>query len=313
MITADASVVTPCVRTWLMRPMRSVLFVPGHRGSWVEKGIASGADGLILDLEDAVPEALKDQAREEVVTSIARVRATNSRISLWVRVNTFDSGIIGADLASVVVPGLDGVALPMIYGAEDVVRLDALITHFEAVNGVEPGSVQILVNLETAEAYANCEALAVASPRVATMFAGIAGDADVSRAIGFQFTAGGIETLYLRSRVVLACRSSGLDFPLSGIWQDLNDPEGARFQCEQNRQLGFRGQVCIHPSHVPIANEVFTPSAAEVEYYRGMIAAFEVAEAGGAAAVAYEGMHVDYAHIKTAREILAYAESFAEQ
>jgi citrate lyase subunit beta / citryl-CoA lyase len=294
-----------------MRPMRSVLFVPGHRGTWVEKGIASEADGLILDLEDAVPVALKDQARAEVVTSIARVRETNSRIGLWVRVNAFDSGLTGTDLEAVVVAGVDGVLLPMICSSEDVIRLDALITHFEHMNGVEPGSVAILVGLETAEAYASCEALALASPRVATLFAGVAGDADVSRSIGFQFTAEGLETLYIRSRVVLACRSAGLDFPLGGIWQDIHDVDGARYQCRQNRQLGFRGQVCIHPSHVPIANEVFGPSAAEIEYYRGMIAAFEVAEAGGAGAVAYEGMHVDYAHIKTAREFLAYAESLA--
>jgi citrate lyase subunit beta/citryl-CoA lyase len=294
-----------------MRPMRSVLFVPGHRGSWVEKGIASGADGLILDLEDAVPDALKGQARAEVATSIARVRGTNERIGLWVRVNALDSGSIGADLAAVVVPGLDAVLLPKIYGPEDVIRLDALIAHFELENGVEPGSVEIVVGLETAEAYASCEALAVASPRVATLFAGVAGDADVARSIGFKFTAGGLETLYIRSRVVLACRAAGLEFPLGGIWQDINDLEGARFQCEQNRQLGFRGQVCIHPSHIAVANEVFSPSESEIEFYRGMIAAFEVAEAGGAAAVAYEGMHVDYAHIKTAHEFLAFAESIS--
>ncbi len=294
-----------------MRPMRSVLFVPGHRGSWVEKAIASGADGLILDLEDAAPANLKDRARAEVATSIARVRETNKRLGLWVRVNPLDSGIVGADLAAVVVPGVDAIMLPKVYGPEDVVRLDALIGHFEQVNGVEPGSVEIVVNLETAEAYAACEAIAVASPRMATLFAGVAGDGDVARAIGFQFTAGGLETLYLRSRAVLACRAAGLEFPLGGIWQDLNDPDGARFQCEQNRQLGFRGQVCIHPSHVATANEVFTPSRSEVDFYRGMIAAFEVAEAGGAAAVAYEGLHVDYAHIKTAREVIAYAESLA--
>jgi citrate lyase subunit beta / citryl-CoA lyase len=292
-----------------MRPMRSVLFVPGHRGSWVEKGIASGADGLILDLEDAVPEALKDQARAEVAASIARVRETDARIALWVRVNPLDSGRIGADLAAVVIPGVDGLLLPKIYGPKDVIKLDALISHFEQENGVAGGSLEILVGLETAEAFAACEDLAVASPRVATLFAGVAQDADVSRSIGFQFTAGGIETLYLRSRVVLACRSVGLDFPLGGIWQDLKDLDGARFQCEQNRQLGFKGQVCIHPSHVAVANEVFSPSRSEIEFYKGMITAFEVAEAGGAAAVAYEGMHVDYAHIKTAREFLAYAES----
>lgn len=292
-----------------MRPMRSLLFVPGHRGTWVEKGIASGADGLILDLEDSVPVQLKDEARTEVATSIRRVRETNSRVGLWVRINALDTGLTGDDLAAIVRPGLDGVVLPKVFGPDDIVRVDALITYFETKNDVEPGTVEIMSDLETAEAYATCERLATASPRMATLFAGTARDADVSRAIGFQFTPGGLETIYLRSRAVLACRANGLTFPIVGVWQDLADSEGARNHFVQNRELGFRGQVLIHPSHVALANEIFSPSQAEVDFYAGMIAAFEKAEAEGAAAVAYEGMHVDYAHVKTAREVLAYHEA----
>jgi citrate lyase subunit beta/citryl-CoA lyase len=103
-----------------------------------------------------------------------------------------------------------------------------------------------------------------------------------------------------------------LEFPLVGVWQDLADPDGARNFSVQNRELGFRGQVLIHPSHVKVANEVFSPSQFEVDFYAGMIAAFEKAEAGGAAAVVYEGMHVDYAHIKTAREVLAFSQLLHE-
>lgn len=293
-----------------MRPMRSLLFVPGHRGTWVEKGIASGADGLILDLEDSVPSALKDEARQEVVRSIRRVRETNAKIGLYVRLNALETGLTGDDLAAVVVDGLDGVLLPKTFGRDDLVGVDALITYFEQKNGVGAGTIEVIPDLETAEAYATCEQLATA-PRVATLFAGTARDADVSRAIGFQFTPGGLETLYLRGRAVLACRANGLDFPIVGVWQDLNDPEGARYHFVQNRELGYRGQVLIHPSHVALANEIFSPSKSEVDFYAGMITAFEKAEAEGAAAVKYEGMHVDYAHIKTARELLAYHEALS--
>ncbi|MFB7558699.1 HpcH/HpaI aldolase/citrate lyase family protein [Streptomyces brevispora] len=296
-----------------MKPMRSVLFVPGHRGTWVEKALAAGADGVILDLEDSVPADLKDEARTEVARSIARLHEAGSLAGVYVRVNALDTGIAGDDIAAVVVPGLRGLSLPKTYGAEDIVRFDALVTHFELKNGVEPGSVEFICNLETAEAYANCEAMATASPRVATLFAGTARDADVSRSIGFQFTPEGLETLYLRSRAVLAARAAGLEFPLVGVWQDLSDPDGARRFSEQNRELGFRGQVLIHPSHIAVANEVFSPSTFEVEFYEGMITAFEKAEAAGAAAVLYEGMHVDYAHIKTAREVLAYSRLLAER
>jgi len=295
-----------------MKPMRSILFVPAHRGNWTEKAIAAGADGLIIDLEDSVPVDLKDEARPVAAESIRRVRETDDTVGLYVRVNSLDTGLTGDDLAAVVVPGLDGIVLPKVFGRDDVVSLSALISHFETKNGVEPGSVEIIVDLETAEAYAECEAMA-ALPRVATLFAGTARDADVSRSIGFQFTPGGLETIYLRSRAVLACRSNGLDFPIVGVWQDLEDTEGARNHFIQNRELGFRGQVLIHPSHVALANEIFSPSKFEVDFYQGMIDAFDAAVADGAAAVRYEGMHVDYAHIKTAREVLAYNQLITER
>jgi citrate lyase subunit beta/citryl-CoA lyase len=274
--------------------------------------LASGVDGLILDLEDSVPEDLKADARSEVASSIARLHDAGTQAGVYVRVNALDTGLSGDDIEAVLVPGLDGLSLPKTFGPEDIVRFDALVTHFELKNSLEPGSIEFICNLETAEAYATVEKMAGASPRVATLFAGTARDADVSRSIGFQFTPGGQETLYLRSRAVLAARAAGLEFPLVGVWQDLSDPEGARKFSEQNRDLGFRGQVLIHPSHVAVANEVFSPSKFEVDFYTGMIAAFEEAEAQGAAAVVYEGMHVDYAHIKTAREVLAYSELLNE-
>lgn len=290
-----------------MKPLRSLLFVPGHRGTWVEKGVASGADGLILDLEDSVPANLKAQGRAEVARSIIRLRESGAGVGVYVRLNALDTGMAGDDIEAVAIPGLDGFVLPKVFGPGDIARLDALVTLFEARNGVEAGRLEFICSLETAEAYASCEEIAVASPRVATLFAGTARDADVSRSIGFQFTPGGQETLYLRSRALLAARSRGLEFPLVGIWQDLADAEGARDFSVQNRQLGFRGQVLIHPSHVKVANEVFSPSKFEVDFYAGMIAAFEEAEAQGAAAVRYEGMHIDYAHVKTAREVLEYS------
>jgi len=294
-----------------MKPVRSLLFVPGHRGTWVEKAIAQGVDGVILDLEDSVPHDLKAEGRAEVARSITRLRENGATISVYVRVNPLDTGLTGADLAAIVIPGLDGLSLPKLTGRDDIIRYEALVDHFEAVNGVEPGTVEFIANLETAESYAACEEIAQASPRMATLFAGTARDADVSRSIGFSFTPSGEETLYLRSRAVLACRANGLDFPLVGVFQDLADPEGAAFFSRSNRELGFKGQVLIHPSHIAVANEVFSPSPFEIDFYAGMITAFEKAESEGAAAVLYEGMHVDYAHIKTAREVLAYAENFA--
>lgn len=144
--------------------------------------------------------------------------------------------------------------------------------------------------------------------RCATLFAGTARDADVSRSIGFEFSPDGQETLYLRSRAVLANRAAGKNHPLVGVWQDLNNLEGAWNFARQNRALGYRGMVLIHPSHIEVANEVFTPSEQDVIFYRGMIEAFNEAEAKGLAALLYEGQHIDYAHIKTAREVVGLYE-----
>jgi citrate lyase subunit beta / citryl-CoA lyase len=291
-----------------VRPLRSLLFVPGHRATWVDKAVASGTDAIILDLEDSVPLDLKAEGRAETARSITRLHESGHRVAVYVRLNALDSGLAGADLAAVAVPGLDGVVLPKTYGRDDIIRFEALVDHFERANDVPAGTIEFICAMETAEAYAHVEEIAVASPRVATIFAGTARDADVSRSVGFQFTPEGLETLYLRSRALLAARANGLEFPIVGLWQDLTDPEGARRFAEDNRRLGFRGQVCIHPSHVPIVNEVYSPSESEIAFYAGMIAAFEAAEAEGVAAVRYQDMHIDYAHVKTAREVLAFSQ-----
>lgn len=295
-----------------MKPMRSVLFVPGHRESWPAKAVAAGADGVILDLEDSVPLASKADARRIVASSIRALASASKKVGVYVRLNALESNLAGDDIEQVAIEGLDGFVLPKTYGERDIIQFDALVSHYERRNGVKPGTLEFILSLETAQAYASCERMIAASPRVATLFAGTARDADVSRSIGFEFTPQGLETLYLRSRAVLATRAAGLEFPLVGVWQDLNDLDGARRFSEQNRQLGFRGQVLIHPSHIPLANEVFTPSAQDVAFYTGMIAAFEQAEAAGIAATVYEGHHIDYAHVKTARQVIALHASLTQ-
>jgi citrate lyase subunit beta/citryl-CoA lyase len=112
---------------------------------------------------------------------------------------------------------------------------------------------------------------------------------------------------------VLATRAAGRNFPIVGVWQDLKDMDGAWHYARQNKQLGFRGMVSIHPMHVAIANEVFTPSQSDVVFYQGMIDAFDAAVVKGLAAIDYEGMHIDYAHVKTAKEVVALAATLADR
>lgn len=288
-----------------MRPTRSMLFVPGHRAGWAEKAVAAGTDAVILDLEDSVPQDMKAETRHMVAETITTLRRDNPDLGIYVRLNALETGMMGDDLECVAVPGCDGFLPPKTYGARDILHAEALVDHYERRNGVTPGSLEFVLSLETAQAYADCEAMLAASPRCATLFAGTARDADVSRSIGFEFTPEGQETLYLRSRAVLAVRAAGKDFPIVGLWQDLKDDDGAWEFARSNKRLGFRGMVSIHPKHVAVANQVFMPTEGEVAFYQGMIDAFENGLTQGLAAVAYEGMHIDLAHVKTAKEVIA--------
>lgn len=294
-----------------MKPYRSMLFVPGHKGAWAGKGVASGADALILDLEDSVPAAEKEQGRATVAETIDRLTAEGVRPDLWVRANPEVSGLLGADLEAVVRPGLKGLFLAKVFTAAEIVRLDAVLSHIEQREGLEVGTVELIVSYETATSMAHCEEIAAASPRVASLLGATGPSADVGRELGFEFTPAGLETLYLRSRIILAARANGLHHPVAGVWQDIKDLDGCRRFCEDNRGLGYRGLVAIHPSHVAIANEVFAPSPEKVDYYRRMIAAFKEAEAAGSAAVDFEGQHIDIAHVKTAEGIIALAEAMS--
>lgn len=294
-----------------MKPYRSMLFVPGHKPTWAEKAVAAGADALILDLEDSVPAAEKTDARKIVRETIGRLRANGVRPDVWVRPNSYDSGLFGADVEEVITEGLAGLFLPKVFTAEEVVRIDAVVSHIEEREGLPAGSVELIISYETAVSVAHCEEIAAASPRIASLLGATGPNADVGRELGFEFTLEGLETLYERSRIVLAARSNGLHHPVTGVWQDLRNLEGCRRFAEDSRRLGYRGLVCIHPSHVAVANDVFTPSPESVDHARRMIEAFRAAEAQGSAAVDFEGQHIDIAHVKTAEGIIALAEAIA--
>ncbi|GGG29861.1 CoA ester lyase [Rhodococcoides trifolii] len=292
-----------------MRPLRSLLFVPAHREGWAEKAVRAGVDAIILDLEDSVPAGAKADARATARATIDSLHRAGSPVTVLVRPNALDTAEYGADLGAVVVPGLDGLLLPKIYTEREVLDFAALVAHFEIAAGIDIGSVEFVPTLETAKSLAHCEAIAAAHPRVASLMVAAARDADISREVGFTWSAEGLETLYYRSRAVVACRAAGLRHPIVGLWQEITDLEGLRAFAAANRNLGYAGQVLIHPSHVSVANEVYAPDPKVVERYRRMIDTFEHAQAQGNAAALFDGEHIDIAHVKTARDVVALAES----
>ena len=276
-----------------MHPYRSILFVPGHRPAWAEKAVAAGADCIVLDLEDSVPAAEKSAARDTVAELIGTIRTAHPNVGLFVRVNPLATRLTGSDLEAVVVPGLDGIFAPKIETEIDVVRYDALLDHFEMRNGVD--GLEYIVPVETVKAIWNCREIASASPRVGAMIGPTAEHADIAREVGFEWTPEGQESLYLRSRVLLACRESGLH-ALTALWEDLENIDGLRTFAAHGRGLGFRGMIAIHPKHVATINEVFSPTAKDIDFYQGMVDAYEKAAADGVGALRYRGLHIDKAH-----------------
>ena len=286
-----------------MLPYRSLLFVPGHKETWVAKATTAGADAVILDLEDSVPGAAKPVARDSVSRSVERLRL-DATTGVVVRVNDLATPHIGKDLAAVVRPGLDAVLVPKVYEPSDLIALDALLRHFENEAGLAVGSVAVIPSLETAGSLVNVEALA-RGPRVTSLMAAAAKDTDIAREVGFRWSAEGRETLYLRSRVVLAARAAGLDHVVLGLWQDIGDLEGLRRFATANRDLGFGGQVLIHPSHVSVVNEVYGYTPGELARFEALIAAHHAAARDCNGAVLFEGEHIDLAHVEYARRVLS--------
>jgi citrate lyase subunit beta/citryl-CoA lyase len=272
----------------------------------MEKALGYGADALIFDLEDSVPAADKAMARPLVRETLAQPQV--HRPTLTVRINALETGLAGDDLEAIVCPGLSAIVAPKVETPQDIAILDTLLTQCERRAGMEVGQVEIFPTLETAKGIYYAYQIATSSPRVPTLSAAAGKGGDTARSLGYIWSKAGTETLYIRSKVLLEARAAGIVYPLIASWFDIADVDGLRADARLNRQLGYSGQLVIHPSHVPVVNEVFTPTAAEIAYYRGLLAAMEAAAQQGTAAVTYQGAMVDIAMVKTARQVLALAQ-----
>lgn len=285
-------------------PIRSILFVPGNKESWMRNALGYAADALIFDLDDAVPVALREAARASVRSVLESAPA--GRPLRFVRVGDLESGELVRDLRGVVCRGLSGVLLPHVRDAASVVAADVAITAIERERGLESGSLIMMPLLETAEAVRTARAVALASPRVAYMGAGVSARGDIARAVGYRWTPAGLETLYFRAKVLLEMRAAGIAYPISGLWGKIEDLDGLVAFAEQTRDLGYTGMMAIHPSHLEIINRIFTPSAEEIAGWRRQIERMASAQRSGEGAIRHEGELLDEAHIKTARQSLEF-------
>lgn len=292
-----------------MQQYRSLLFVPGNRPDWMEKAPRYGPDALILDLEDAVPIAEKTSARALVRAALECLH--HRGVASVVRVNGIDTGLTAEDIEAVVTTGLVAVAVPKLERVEEILKVDAWIELFERKAGLPVGTVEIMALPETARGILNAPQLAQACPRVGNIVGGIGSRAgDIAMAIGYKWTREGLETLYMASHILLAARAAGIRYPLTVGSLEVHDLDLVRSHLQRSREIGFKGALVIHPSAIPLANAIFAPSRAEIEWNRGVLHAMAAAERDGRAAVTYDGMMIDYAHVRNALDLLQQAAAF---
>lgn len=265
---------------------RSFLFVPGNDERKLRRALSSGADAVIADLEDAVTPAEKDAARALTARVLAEAEGDVLR---FVRVNAAGSEWIADDLDTVGALGLHGVVLP---------KAEA-----EAVSEIGVLGLPVLAIVETAAGLRGAFELA----RLPAVEALVLGAVDLGLALGLERREDGLEVLFARSSLVLDSAAAGLRGPIDQVWTTLRDDAGLRSDCELARSLGFRGKACIHPEQVPVVNDAFSPSSAELARALDVVRAFESAAANGRGAVALDGEMIDLPVAERARELLAEA------
>jgi citrate lyase subunit beta/citryl-CoA lyase len=291
-----------------MKPVRTALFAPGIKERVMAKALESGADAVILDLEDSVPVASKAEARTLIAKTIDAAAGSSSRALIYVRVNAATTGLLIDDLDAVVRPGLDAILLSKAENVEDVQQTATAIERNESQHGMKQGSAEIILQIENALGVYNCFNLIKTSPRVGATCFGSARDGDLQTDLGCAWSIEGTELLYARSKVLLDTRAAGSHIhPLDGVFSDLNDELGLIADSHLSARLGYIGRTVIHPKQIAPVKSAYAVPAAELAYYQKVAAEFAAAEMAGTAAIVVEGKLVDYAMAQRARRVLELA------
>ena len=282
-----------------------MLFVPATGGSRLEKAFASGADGVILDLEDSIAPERKDEARKSALDFLKSKAGLKNRPRLLVRINGLDTGMTDADLDAIVAGAPDGVLFPKAEGGATVTHLDAKLTAREAVAGLPEGSIKILAqSVETAAGAFTAGSYRDCSARLMGM---TWGPEDLSAELGAEANREADGTLtepYRIARAICLFGAAAARVPaFETIHVDFRNAEVLRADTEIARRDGFAGRLAIHPAQVPVINEVFTPTQDQIDKAKAVVAAF--AANPGAGAVGVDGKMFDRPHLVRAQALLA--------
>jgi citrate lyase subunit beta/citryl-CoA lyase len=277
--------------------LRSLLFAPATRADVLAKLPRSGPDGVVIDLEDAVPAEGKVAARENARELGRELAAAHPELAVYVRVNAVPTDWFASDVADACVPELAGIVVPKLESPDEVEAVAA------ALDAARLGGLHVVAGAETAAGVERAQELC--RPPVAACYFGAE---DYVADIGGVRTESNLEVLYARSRVVLAARLTGV-LAIDQVVPAFGDDTRFLDDAAQGRALGYHGKLCIHPAQVPLANRAFSPSSEDVERAQRLLAAYEAAVARGEAAIAFEGQMVDEPLARHARAVVQAAET----
>ncbi|WP_019531670.1 HpcH/HpaI aldolase/citrate lyase family protein [Dasania marina] len=285
-----------------IRPRRSVLYMPGSHPRALQKAQQLAADSLIFDMEDAVAPAAKVQARE-IITSAIQLGDYGTR-EIVVRVNALDTEWGEGDLKAMARSGAHAICLPKVETAAEVAEALAILDKAQA-----PGSLYLWVMAETPRGVLNIQEVCGASTRIAVL---MMGTSDLSKELRLRNRDDRLGLVASLNLCVLAARAHNLDI-IDGVQLDLNNEQAYQHSCEQGRDLGFDGKSVIHPKQIAYANQMFSPSATDIEWAHKVLVAWQQAEQAGEALVLLDGRLIENLHVDEAKRTLAIAAAIAER
>ena len=287
----------------MIRPRRSLLFMPGSNARALEKARNLPADGIILDLEDSVAPEAKALARDQIAQAIA-TRGFGKR-EILIRVNNLDTPWWIDDVAMAGKARPDGILVPKISSVAD---LNAIADRLSDINADR--SIRVWAMIETARAVLDADHLAAAKDSETRLAGFVFGPNDISRETRIRMQPGRAAMIPMIIHCILATRAHGLEI-LDGPYSDIGNIDGFAAECAQGRDLGFDGKTLIHPSHIEACNAIFTPPVEEVAHARKIIAAFERPENASRGAIQLDGQMVERLHAEMARRTIAIADAIA--
>jgi citrate lyase subunit beta/citryl-CoA lyase len=280
--------------------LRSFLFVPGNRIDRIEKAFASPADGVIIDLEDAVAPSEKESVRKQIGSFLEKVNRKN----IFIRVNGAKTPFFTGDLEMATQTSVRGIIVPKSEDPETLRKSDYKLRDLERARSLQEGQVRLIPQLESALSLSKAQEIGASTRRILALAFG-AGDLTLD--LGARLSKTGEELLFARSYLVMASRLAGVYAIDAPFMLDIKDVEGLSGEARRSRQLGFRGKFCIHPSQVGPVNEIFSPTPEEVDRAKKIIEAYDLATGKGEGAIALEGEFIDPPVYERAKQILDVA------